>query len=97
MGVGSGSSAGSCWRGCYHPPSIAEHDVMDKQLSKAGREELALALLLLKDFKCQGTMNLEVTVQIAKLAEHLGVLDELVELTPKIPPMKIVERWPDIG
>jgi len=66
-------------------------------LTKAGREELALALILLKDFKCQGKMDVDITIQIHKLAEHLGVLDEMIALLPKVPPMRIEERYPDNG
>jgi hypothetical protein len=63
-----------------------------KELSEAGKEELALALLLLKDFKSQGKMDLEVSLMIIGLADHLGVRAQFDKLMPIVPPMKIVPR-----
>lgn len=62
------------------------------KLTEAGREELALALLLLKDFKCQGRMDFDVTLQILKLSVALGVDVEYNKLMSKIPPMRIEPR-----
>jgi hypothetical protein len=62
------------------------------KLTEQGREELALALLLLKDFKCEGKFDGQVTMNILKLAKELGVLTQLEKLMTKIPPMRIVPR-----
>ena len=67
---------------------------MKKELSDVGREQVAVALILLKDFKTEGKMDIEVTKMILGLAEGLGVLAEYNALLPKIPPMKIVPRGP---
>jgi hypothetical protein len=63
-----------------------------RELSEAGKEELALALLLLKDFKSQGKMDLEVSMMVIGLADHLGVRAQFDKLMPIVPPMKIVPR-----
>lgn len=44
-----------------------------KQLSEAGKDQIALALLLLKDWKCKGRFDLEATKMVLELAAHLGV------------------------
>ena len=61
-------------------------------LSQAGKEELALALLLLKDFKSEGRFDPEITLSVLKIANHLGVLKEFETLMTQIPPMKVVPR-----
>jgi hypothetical protein len=63
-----------------------------RELSEAGKEELALALLLLKDFKSQGKMDLEVSMMVIGLADHLGVRAQFDKLMPIVPPMKIEPR-----
>jgi len=63
-----------------------------KELSEAGREQVAMALLLLKDFKCDGKFDVEVTRMILGLADHLGVRKEFDGLTSKVPPMRIAPR-----
>jgi hypothetical protein len=63
-----------------------------KELSEAGKEELALALLLLKDFKSQGKMDLEVSMMVIGLADHLGVRAQFDKLMPIVPPMRIEPR-----
>jgi hypothetical protein len=63
-----------------------------RELSEAGKEEIALALLLLKDFKSQGKMDLEVSLMIIGLADHLGVRAQFDKLMPIVPPMRIVPR-----
>ena len=63
-----------------------------RELSEAGKEELALALLLLKDFKSQGKMDLEVSMMIIGLADHLGVRAQFDKLMPIVPPMRIEPR-----
>jgi hypothetical protein len=63
-----------------------------RELSEAGKEELALALLLLKDFKSQGKMDLEVSMMVIGLADHLGVRAQFDKLMPIVPPMRIEPR-----
>lgn len=92
-----GACIGIC-DGCYsnrHTYNATDNEyAMKKMLSKNGREDVALALILLKDFKCQGKMDVDVTMQVHRLAEFLGVEAEMNALIPKIPPLKIEERYP---
>ena len=55
-----------------------------KELSQDGKEELALALLLWKDFKCQGTVDVDFYLQMLGLADCIGVRVELEELVRKV-------------
>ena len=64
----------------------------EKRLSKAGRQEVALALLLLKDFKCGGRFDTEIAIAVLDLADYLHVREEYDELMVKLPPMKIEPR-----
>ena len=57
---------------------------MKQELSQGGKEELALALLLWKDFKCQGKMDVGIYKQMLQLADHLGVSQELEALIKKV-------------
>lgn len=60
------------------------------ELSKEGRQQLALALILLKDFKSQeGAFDVEMILLIKKLAAHIRVEQEYHEMIYKIPPMSI--------
>ncbi|GAH46394.1 unnamed protein product [marine sediment metagenome] len=54
------------------------------ELSKDGKEELALALLLWKDFKCQGKVDIDFYKQMLALADYIGVREELDELIKKV-------------
>jgi hypothetical protein len=65
---------------------------MTRELSDAGKQELALALLLLKDFKCDGRFDVDVTMMILELVDNLGVRAQFDALMPKVPPMKITPR-----
>ncbi len=65
-----------------------------KELSEAGKKELALAIILWKDFKSEGKMNIEVTKIALEFTKHLGIEKEFSDLISKIPPMKIIERHP---
>lgn len=62
------------------------------QLTEVGKEELAFALLLLKDFKCAGRFDPDVTLAILSLAKQLDVLKQYDALITKIPVMKIEPR-----
>jgi len=54
------------------------------ELSTDGKEELALALLLWKDFKCQGKVDVNFYMQMIQLADGLGVRQELEVLIKKV-------------
>lgn len=62
------------------------------KLSKEGKEEFALAIILWKDFKSDGKMDIEITKTAIKMAQHIGIEQEYNEMLPKIPPLKIEER-----
>ncbi len=64
-----------------------------KALSEQGKEQIALALILLKDFMCDGKFDVDVIKYIFELADHLEVRQQFDKLTSKIPPMKIVPRY----
>lgn len=61
-------------------------------LTQAGKEELALALLLWKDFKSQGRFDVDITMEAIKMAGILGVAKEFNDSFAKLPPMRIVPR-----
>lgn len=61
-------------------------------LTKVDREELALALLLWKDFKSQGKIKIEITKHALYFAKTLKVEKEFNELHSKVPPMEIKIR-----
>ncbi len=63
-----------------------------EDLSKEGKQELALALLLWKDFKCQGEVDLVIYNQATDLADMLMVRTEFEELIKKLPPLEIKPR-----
>ena len=60
-----------------------------------GRKELALALLLLRDFKDGGKFNVEASLQTLLMADHFGVRKEYDNLLTGLPPFKITERCPN--
>jgi hypothetical protein len=67
--------------------------MVDLGLSQDGKEELALALLLWKDFKTQGKPDMDIALQMFKLADTLGVKKELEDLIPKVPPLKWTQKY----
>ena len=62
------------------------------KLTKAGKEELALALILWKDFKCDGKTDIEIWKSAIRFADMLGVRKEYDDLQNKIPLMRITPR-----
>ena len=54
-------------------------------LSDAGRNELALALLLWKDFKADGKFDPDILMQAYELADMLGVKSHFEQLIRTIP------------
>jgi hypothetical protein len=66
--------------------------VTEKRLSEEGRKQVAVALLLLKDWKTDGRFDPDVTMIILELAKILGVSKELEEVMVALPPMKITVR-----
>jgi hypothetical protein len=64
-----------------------------ENLSVEGKEELALALILWKDFKTEGKADPELVHQMFQLAAMLDIIEQVNFLMPKIPPMKITPRY----
>jgi hypothetical protein len=56
------------------------------QLTRAQREDLGLALYLLKQFKTGGKIDETVAVQTILLAKELGVIAELEAVNSNPPP-----------
>jgi len=56
------------------------------------KQQLALAILLLKDFKCDGKFDLQVIKFCFELAQSIDVVKEYNELMSQVPVMKIVPR-----
>lgn len=63
-----------------------------KELSEVGKEQVAFALILLKDAKSEGRPDVELTMMILGLADHLGVRAQYDKLMSIVPPMKMVPR-----
>ena len=63
--------------------------MVDLGLSEDGKQELALALLLWKDFKCQGKLDVTIFQNMIRLSRMLGVEEPLMELLSKMPPLEI--------
>lgn len=61
-------------------------------ISEEEKEELAVALLLWKDFKTQGKMDVEITKQALQLAKLLNIEEQFDKMHIKLPPMKIEPR-----
>ena len=70
---------------------------MPRELSSAGKEELALALVLWKDFKTQGKWDVQITRQALEFADRLNVRKEYDALLIKLPPMRILPRQEAMG
>ncbi|GAG56037.1 unnamed protein product [marine sediment metagenome] len=66
---------------------------MKLKLSKAGKEELAVALVLWKDFKTEGKMDIGITRQAIAFANMLGIRAEYEDMLIKLSPMKIKPRY----
>ena len=60
------------------------------ELSEEGKEEIALALILWRDFKEKE--GGKVAKQMFQLAKHLDVQKELMQLLATVPRMKIEPR-----
>lgn len=61
-------------------------------LTEEGKRELAVALVLWKDFKDQGKMDIEVMKSVVKFAEIIDVTAEFQEMLSKMPRTKIILR-----
>lgn len=57
------------------------------------KEELALAILLWKDFKSEGKLDISISIQATKLCDMLGIKEEFNKLEPLVPPMIIKPRY----
>ena len=62
------------------------------KLTPIAKEELALALILWKDFKWDNGVDPMTTLQMFEFADMLGVRLELEGLLTKLPPFKIEPR-----
>ena len=64
---------------------------MSKTLSPAAKEQLAFALILLRDFKKQPDPkeDMETVLYVSKLARAIGVEAEWLAMIPKVPRFKI--------
>jgi len=66
--------------------------VMVRELTQEGKEQLGLALLLLRDLKrenCKPENAADIFAMVTELASHCGVLREFQDLLGKVPPMTI--------
>jgi len=55
---------------------------------------LAVALVLWKDFKSGGRMDVDVMRTALQFAENLGVTDEFNAALSTLPPMRVEVRYP---
>lgn len=62
------------------------------ELSDAGKRELALALILWRDFKSEGVFDVEIITQMLGFADHLGVRSQVEAMLSQVPPMEIRPR-----
>jgi len=69
----------------------------DGSLDQDGKEELAVALLLWKDFKTQDGIDPQITLQMIMLARYLGIDRELDKMMAQLPPMRIIPKGDDHG
>lgn len=79
----------------FCPVPTSNKDNMAKKvvgLTKAGKEDLALALILLKDFKSEGKFDPKLSMDAWRMADYLGVSAQYDSLLAKIPPMRIEPR-----
>ena len=70
-----------------------------KDLSKEGKSELALAILLWRDFKSDGKLSIEITRQTMEFVKMLDVESEYDRIHSILPLMKIGSRqsWLERG
>jgi len=62
------------------------------RLSEMGREQVAIGLLLLKDWKCEGKFDTDITLMVLALANELGIRKEYDSMQSQIPSMRIEPR-----
>ena len=59
------------------------------KLTQAGKEELALAILLWKDFKSQGKMDVTIMKQALEFAKKLKIEQEFNMIHSQMPALEI--------
>lgn len=59
------------------------------KLSRDQKVQFALAILLWKDFKSQGQMDIEVTKQAISMTKYIDCYEEFEKLLGKVPVFKI--------
>lgn len=64
-----------------------------RKLTEAARKELALALLLWKDFKSDGKLNVDAYREAEQFAKQLGIEKEFERAHSEVPPLKILPRF----
>lgn len=64
------------------------------KITEEGKKELAVALILWKDFKSNGKFDLDVTKQMLEFSKHLGIEKETQEMMSQLPPVIIKPRYP---
>ncbi len=62
-------------------------------LSKDGKKELALAIHLWKDLKCQGGIDVDFFKQAIEFVEMLGIRKEFDDWQSELPPLIIEPRF----
>lgn len=62
------------------------------KLNDAGKDELAIALILWRDFKSEGKFDHDIIIKMFAFADHLGIRKQLEDMISKLPPMTIVPR-----
>lgn len=67
---------------------------MKKELNDAGKEQVAMALILLKDWKTGGRWDAGMVGVVIELAETLGVRPQFEKLLSTVPVMRVEPRYP---
>lgn len=62
------------------------------QLTDEGKEELAIALLLWRDYKCHGSFDVQIIKQAIMFAKMLDIEKQYNKVMAILPPMKITVR-----
>lgn len=64
---------------------------MDLNLTEIDKEQLAIALILLKDWKAE-SFDFETSLYVIQLAQKLGIFENFQNMLGKVPPFRIVPR-----
>jgi hypothetical protein len=86
------SKWGKFWNEEPQKPFLEPKDIQTTAAERFIMKAPTREVLLLKDFKCDGKFDIDVTRTVLEMARHLGVLPEFEKLMSKLPPMKVVPR-----